>query len=405
MRKVIVLSLCLLLLVACQGGSSQEQQIDPRVRLDADKTYTVEYWDVEPPGVMDPRGEYRGKVEELVLDFCNEHPGIQVNMRWLSWTEAQQELEQALKKGTPPDLWGDWAGIAYYHGLQIPAEIWLEDEELLTPAGAKAARQGGQTWAWPRWIWPRGLLALHSQWDELDVVTAQWDWRELAECLEETDFYLQINDWNGEFSTQALQAATGYGYGQWGGQELHEVFAALELLRQEGLIDQSTEYQEITQGTNMLGGFAPALVTWMAENMDQEEVVLLPVPGISGGNTFVPCSASNLIQFRQEEYKGDDHSKATALVAQHLATNQGAVAELLWAAPAWEQANWTPDLPPWYCTFLEETMERGVPLYSLSSKGRARENEFRDKINAVLADFWAGKADAQDVAYRLEKLQ
>ncbi|HBI57346.1 MAG TPA: hypothetical protein DDY38_11010, partial [Firmicutes bacterium] len=154
--KIMTLLLCVFLFVNCSG--SQPEPINPVAPLDPELIYIVEYWDVEPPSAMDPQGLYRPGVERLAKEFCGANPGIDVRIRWLKWAEAEDELTRALRDGNPPDIFADWQGIARRdHVLQIPADTWLK-AELLTEAGKRLAAHEGRIWAWPRWLWPTGLL-------------------------------------------------------------------------------------------------------------------------------------------------------------------------------------------------------------------------------------------------------
>ncbi len=404
MRKLITLLLGALLVMGCRGGDIG--QVNPKARLDPDQIYIVAYWDVDLPQVLDPHGQYRPAVEELIAEFMTENPGIRVEPRWLTWTEAEGELARALKEGVPPDLWGDWQGLARHnHPLQIAAELWT-DSQLLTPAGRKSVFQEDQIWAWPRWTWPRGLLALaDSIGVGAEVGDAGWDWQQLGSWLKENQLTLDVNDWQGEFSCQALLAATGHPWPNWGGQEVHQLFATLERLRNQGVLSGDGEYKKITEGKIIVGGFTPALVTWLCQGVESE-LALLPLPGISNGASTVPVSSSCLVQFRQQQYKGDDHSLAAAMVAEFLARKQGVeLAELLWAAPAWEYPAWNPQFPEGYVSVLKSSIVSGVPLRALDVLGRQGEDDFRTAVTPVLQDFWRGLIDYQGVAARLEGLQ
>lgn len=404
MRKLSILMLSALIVAGCGLAGRSLERVNPQVRLDPSKSYTVVYWETELPWVLDPQGEFRPAVEELVAQFCNENPGIGVEMRWLPWTQAEAELAKALNEGVPPDVWGDWQGLARRnHPLQIAAGLWT-DPELLTPAGRRAVTQEGQIWAWPRWTWPRGLLTLTGNLRASEEVwTAGWDWQEFGQWLENNQLKLEVNDWWGEFSCQALVAAAGYGGPNWGGQEVHEVFAALEQLKRRGVVISGGEYNKITQGKIVIGGFTPAYITWLAENYDSE-LALLPLPGVSH-TSAIPVSSACLLQFRQLKYKGDDHSLASAMLAEFMVRKQSLeLARDLWAAPAWNCSDWIPDSQG-FSAVLMDSMTWGVPLYQVDAVGRKREAEFREQLSPVLEDFWAGKADYLEVAAWLEDLQ
>lgn len=393
----------ILIIAGCGLWRRELGPVSPKTRLDPDRVYTVTYWESEPPPILDPRGQYRPAVEALIEEFCSEHPGIRIKIRWLDWSQAEAELNKALGEGAPPDLWGDWQGLARRnHPLQIAAGLWA-DPQLFTPAGRRAVAQDGEVWAWPRWLWPRGLLARAEDMGE-DVRRDGWDWPEFALWLEEKEFRVEVNDWLGEFSCQALLAATGYPGPNWGGQELHQVFAALELLKKKGLLGGEGEYQKITGGKIMIGGFTPALITWLARELDAQ-LALLPLPGL-GGSASIPVSSACILQFRQQDYKGDDHSLAVAMAAEFLASQQSArLAAIFWAAPAWDHPAWAPELPQGYVEVLQEALTSGVPLRAVDVRGRKEEEEFREAITPILRDFWAGLADSAQVAARFEELQ
>lgn len=403
MRKLSAVVLGILIIAGCGLWRREPGPVNPKARLNPDKVYTVTYWEVEPPQVLDPQGKYRAKVEELVEEFCSQHPRIKIEICWLDWTEAEEELREALREGAPPDLWGDWQGLARRnHPLQIAAGLWT-DPQLFTPAGRRAVTQDGEVWAWPRWTWPRGFLARAEDVGE-ELGPGGWDWQEFGDWLEASKLQVEVNDWQGEFSCQALLAVTGNSGPNWGGQELHQVFAALELLKKKGVLSGEGEYRKITGGKIIIGGFTPALITWLAQELDCQ-LALLPLPGI-GGSASIPISSACMLQFRQQDYKGDDHSLAAAMAAEFLAAKQSAeLAEIFWAAPAWQLHAWEPKLPREYAAVLMDSMTTGVPLRAVDAMGRKREDEFRGAITSVLRDFWAGVADHQEVAARLEELQ
>ena len=412
MRKLAAILLCSMFVIWINcPGSRLPGPVNPQARLEDGKEYTIVYWEGELPKALDPHGLHKPTVEKLAADFSAANPGLLVDIRWLPWAEAETELKEALRDGTPPDVWADWQGLARMdHVLQVPADIWL-NQELMVPGGKRVVSHAGGIWAWPRWLWPNGLLTLRdsiviSDAELEQLLYSRWDWIQLGEWLEAGDLLLDVNDWQGEFTIQALLAATGFGVGQWGGQELNQVLAAIDDLRRQGRIFASGEYRKITKGKNMVGGTGPAFMIWLQENMSEEELVLLPIPGISSAS-YYPVSSANLIQFRQVKYKGDDHTLAAAMLAEFMAIGQSReMAAHFWAVPAWDGIEWENiNLPSWYYSVLTDVAQIGLPLYPIDRRGRELEKIFREEADAVLADFWAGKADIHDLALRLEELQ
>ncbi|HOC06239.1 MAG: hypothetical protein ACOX21_01045 [Bacillota bacterium] len=407
--KIIPLSLCLILFANC-FGAAPETVIDPDAALDAERTYIVEYWDVELPRALDPQSKYRPGVEKALEEFCAANPGIDVRLRWLQWTEAGEELARVLRDGNPPDIFADWQGIARSdHLLQIPASTWL-DKEHLTAAGKNMSTHEGKIWSWPLMFWPLGLLVMESRcglsMEELEaVIRSPWDWPQFAQWLESKGLQLLANDWESEFAAQALVASTGRSWGQWGGQELHQVFTGLKLVVDGGLVHKGRDTQ-ILQGEDVIGGTTPALMFWLKENYPEEQVLLLPLPA-AGSAAYLPISGVNLLQFRQLRYKGDDHARAAAMVAEFLAQEQGSqLAGLLMAASPWRDSpQESPEVPAWYSLLLREAKERGVPSRRTDKAGVIKEQEARRHAAILLAQFWAGEISPEELARGFEEFQ
>lgn len=407
--KITPLALCLVLLANC-FGSTPETVIDPSVPLDPDHTYVIEYWDVELPMALDPHRVYRPEVEKVVAEFCAANPGIDVRLRWLQWTEAEEELARVLRDGNPPDIFAHWQGIARRdHVLQIPANTWL-DKELLTEAGKNMSTHEGKIWAWPLMFWPLGLLAKESytgidQGELEDIVGSPWDWPQLAQWLENKGLHLVVNDWESEFTTQALVTSTGCSWGQWGGQELHQVFSGFELVVKEGLVTGSRN-QKLLQGDEILGGVSPALMFWLMENSPEDKVLLLPLP-TAGPTRYVPIAGANLLQFRQLNYKGDDHGRAGAMVAEFLSREKGSqLAGLLKAASPWQDSLLDQEgFPPWYALLLQEATKLGVPCRRVDKAGVVQEQESRIRTAILLAKFWAGEISSEELVPGFEEFQ
>lgn len=407
--KIIPLALCLVLFANC-FGSAPETVIDPDAALDPQRTYIIEYWDVELPQALDPHGKYRPVVEKAVAEYCTANPGIDVRLRWLQWTEAEEELARVLRDGNPPDIFADWQGIARWdHVLQIPASTWL-NKEYLTEAGKNMSAHEGKIWAWPLMYWPLGLLAMASSTgisaEDLEAaISSPWDWPQFVQWLQSTGLQLVVNDWESEFTAQALVASTGCGWGQWGGQELHQVFAGLELAARGGLVAKGRNTQ-ILQGEDVIGGVSPALMFWLKENYPDDQVLLLPLPA-AGPTRYLPITGANLLQFRQLNYKGDDHGRAAAMVAEFLAREQGShLAGLLGAASPWGGSQQeSQGFPSWYSTLLREASTLGVPSRRVDKAGVRKEQESRMHTAVLLAQFWAGEISPEELAQGFEEFQ
>lgn len=402
--KIMAVFLCVFLLLNC--GGRQPTAIDPTAAIDPERTYVIEYWDAEPPLVLDPSGCYRPEVERLAAEFEAANPGILIRIRWLNWVEAEAELARALQQGAPPDIFGDWQGLARRdHVLQVIAEPWLPVEKL-TFGGKQLVAEAGILWAWPRWLWPAGLIVSGSlvaaTAAELEqLVAGGWDWPELADWLEQQALTLAPTDWEGEFTAQALLTSSGAGWGQWSGQELHQVFAGLELLRSRGLIATGSLAQ--AKDSSLIGGVGPAALAWLAATDPGQQALMLPLPAVSP-RRCLPITGTNLIQFQRLKTKGDDHCRAAALAAEYMAVTQGSnLAQQFGAISAWlEPELGATGFGPGYTLLLAEAAAAGAPCRAVDSADRQREQLLRSQAASLLAEFWAGQIGAAELAAGFE---
>jgi hypothetical protein len=405
MKKVLFLLLVLSMLISGWGPCSRPLMhgpIDPNVTLDPNGNYVVTYWDYDLPGVYGGVG-YREFTEQLLAEFSAEHANIRVEIRWLPWNQGQELLTKALANGSPPDLYADWHGLADFdHMLQLPAGLWLQ--RSLMPAAQRALTQDGQILSWPRWIWAYGMVIQEKDLgltpDEVErLMWQRWDWEEFGNWLKEKDLKLEVSDFQGQFSGGVLLASTGRSFDLgWRGPEVYQTFEWLAELKDRGHIRAGGEFQRLAGGKVLLGGFEPALLVWLQDHF-QERVILLPIPGFYPDATWYPVKVTSIAQFRQARYKGDEHSLAAAMVAQHLSEGQAKFAPALLAIPGYSDLDWdSAILNRSIYSFLSDAALHGVPFQSVSNKGRAQERKFRSELDTVLKEFWAGKKPHQDVA-------
>lgn len=401
MRKmaVVVIVLCL-----TAGGCAADLPgvVNPDVALDPNATYTLTYWDVEVPPMLGSADQYKEATTKAIENFCRIYPNIEVAVEWLSWHHAQARLNKALRDGVPPDLYVCWQGLARYdHVLQVPAELYLTGE--LHAAAERVAMVDGRLWAWPRWLWPRGLVMLgkdiESGGSQLDEILRQgWDLEAFARWLEQEDLTVVVNDYRGEFTGQLLLAATGANFERgWGGQELSQLLSSLEAWRDADLI-RAGEYREISLGKNIIGGGTPALTQWLA-GQDWEEIVLLPLPGFYRHLSCCALESTTVLLFRQVKYQGDEHTRAAAMLAQWLAEHLGTeLAASFGAVSAWPGQASEEQLHSGYWRYLLDCADDGVALACNHRRGREEEDKFRLALNEQLAQFWAGKINGEELA-------
>ena len=74
---------------------------------------TLNYWDMQWGGPA-----FMNQIKKNVAEFNRTHPGIEVKFTELSWGDYMQKILSAVQAGTPPDVSGGDAGIAFNMNAQ-----------------------------------------------------------------------------------------------------------------------------------------------------------------------------------------------------------------------------------------------------------------------------------------------
>lgn len=128
------------------------------VRPDPRRPVKLVVWDVgQPPGPG--RSGWKEVLEQAVAPLRQAYPALEVAFRVLSWQELDAELEQALRRATPPDILGT-PEVTYLYDprWQVPIEGYLahaldpQQRAELLPGAAALTAAGGHLWGLPRWV-------------------------------------------------------------------------------------------------------------------------------------------------------------------------------------------------------------------------------------------------------------
>ncbi|MCK8817286.1 extracellular solute-binding protein [Natroniella sulfidigena] len=329
--------------------TESEFSIDPTIELAPNQVYQITYWDY--PLFFGLEDDYQEFLEGAIKEFNKFYPNIEVTYELLSFSEGEAKLKNALAEDRGPDLYHDIFGAKLIsQELQLPVSPFLnlEDEagakELddYDPLALQALSGKEEIWGLPTWLVPQvwvGNKELLAQTDlELNKVVGEgWSWQELIEVsqrLVEEDKDIIFNPHNPELFYQLLITA---GKGEWLSAEgellltekdLTKAFQFLEELRASDAFPR----EEKRMNEKLLPYFwenqaaiiAPVNL-WLLNNLYQRELkegvelTLLPPPSPSKlGKESVPVEIKSLLLFRQEEYQGDDHTKAVYKFAQFI---------------------------------------------------------------------------------------
>ncbi|MGD8399957.1 MAG: hypothetical protein PVH64_03330 [Bacillota bacterium] len=170
----------------------RELRINPGIRLDSSRSYRVLLWDYDwPLG----EGNYRQYLQQQIAEFKRHYPNIAVELRLLDLLTGPAELEEALRKGKPPDVY--CSSMAPPPGFdfkyQAPVGPYLQREVSRSryfTALRRLTEIDGVQCSFPRWVRPnlwlgnRRLLELAG----LSVAAIQargWSWEELLRLREQ----------------------------------------------------------------------------------------------------------------------------------------------------------------------------------------------------------------------------
>ena len=331
--------------------------LNPRVKTRADETYILDVW-IKLPALVDTMPA-REMLEQSIAEFGSLQPNYEVNVTYLPEAKAMEELQIALTNGTPPDLFfhAD-SSQAYFGELQLPLEIYL------TPA----ARQ-----AWPDAVWqqaavdrranalpvalfPRVMLVNMELWQPktcgpTEVAATGWTWEQFLQCISEVKTDKSVGfvpTSTGEALLASLLATWGQptafsndGTPSWTREQLLMLADAWTKLSHSDAVptpsssmDQDCLSLFLNKKTAAIGPLNHHLAKWLWESAVAKGITpaLLPMPNQTGNSDL---RGIYLSAFRQTEFKGQRHTKATAELAVYLATELAAqMQQLTGAVPA-----------------------------------------------------------------------
>ena len=366
-KQILLILLVMILIVAISGGvnfylnfANQEFTIDPEIKINPNQVYEVTYWDY--PLYFGKEKEYKSFLEEKIIEFERKYPNIKVNYKLLSPSKGRSQLKEQLDLGTPPDIYNAiWGTRLTGSKLQIPVNLLLEDQAIkqYCDLGIESFKNKKNIWGLPQFLMPQVWVANKKNLEKTNLKVAKvqregWNWREFNKVAREIndsgrEKCIIFNADNEQLLVQLLAAANedfivagenSFNY------DLNLVFQLLKDLRTQKVFPRS----EKKMAKKMLpyfwqkkAGFIAPVNFWLLDSLYQQqqrypevELTLLPIPTYSDINELTPVKVTGLLLFRQQEYQGDDHTKAVYKFAQFMNQKQSIyIAKNLKVIPAY----------------------------------------------------------------------
>ncbi|MGM0470717.1 MAG: ABC transporter substrate-binding protein [Bacillota bacterium] len=406
-------------------------KFDPTVELDLTEEYEITYWDY--PLFVGQDESYEEFLKQVIAEFNEMYPNVEVNYQLLSFKEGREKLQKSITAGQPPDIYHAIFGNQLFsRKLQIPVDLYLNQgqESKLTnynEISIKAFSYQDKLWGLPNWIYPQVWVGNQQLLEEVDFerekLETSWnqqDFLQLAQDLSKLgqDNGIIFNPYNPELYYQLLTAnqqqrlvSSNYEL-NFTAAELTKLFKFLDQLRQREVFSSSPTkmLQDLLPyfWQNKAGIIAPANM-WLLNHFylrsKQEEKVkptLLPIPTWKSEIKQSPIKVMGLLLFRQQEYQGDQHTKAAYKFAEFMNQQKSLfIAKKLKVVPTY-----LPLESLWYQEVqLSSTVKQELKsyinqgrVYQLSNVKAAKlENKIKDIVYQRALKFWQDKESINSI--------
>lgn len=342
--------------------------LNPRVKTRANDTYQLELW-VKLPALADT-AQAREMLEQSIADFSAARPNFAINVTYLTAAQAMEKLQLALQAGSPPDLFFHADSSQTFFGeLQIPLSIYLTPQEKTAWPEAvwQQAAIYDKVYALPVALFPRVMLVNTALWqptvcNQAEVTSAGWTWEQFIQCISDakgakTYGYVPTSIGDAFFASMAATwgqpAALNHdGSSAWTREQLISIAESWEQLSESQAVPTPAQNMDndclslfLGKKSACVGPINHNLAKWLWEQASKAGITpaLWPMPNQTGHSDL---RGVYLAAFRQTSYQGHRHTKATAELALHLATElAGQMHRFTGAVPAQTQLLTNLDLP------------------------------------------------------------
>ena len=354
-KKFLIFLSLLIILTIISGGihfyfnydPKKEFTIDKQAKINPNKKYKIVYWDY--PLLWGESGDYKTFLQDKIDIFQQTYPNIEIEYKFLSPLEGEIKLKQRLEAGTPPDIYNSiFADKRFNSKLQIPISLLISDEDLKKyhPAAIESFSKENKIWGLPQWLFPQVWVANESilKKADLDLTTIYqhgWNWslfRKTAQDLSSLEHkkHIIFHPYNEKLLFQLLAANKGAKIisekKEFNKERIIESFELLAELREDTVFPAPEE----KMGKKLLpyfwqgkAGIIAPVTPWLLNSIYQQHkrysnisLTLLPVPVSDNMQGKFLVETTGLVLFRQQEYQGDDHSKAVYKFAQFINQKQ-----------------------------------------------------------------------------------
>nr|WP_239559197.1 extracellular solute-binding protein [Sporohalobacter salinus] len=398
-------------------------KIDPKVQLNSEKEYEITYWDY--PLFIGQEKEYEEFLEESISEFNDMYPNIKVNYRLLSFIKGRNKLRNRLKSGNPPDIYhGIFGNKLISKEFQIPVNIFFKEgeqseKERYNKIGLKAFTYNQQIWGLPNWIKPQILVGNQSLFNKGNLTVNQiekkgWKWHDFQQKATEIadlnkNSSIIFNPYNPKLFYQLLNAngkerlVTSKGDLAFSANDLKSIFEFLDNLRSEEVFPRKPEEMNkklLQHFWQQKAGIIAPVNMWLLNNLYQRNkqesninLTLLPLPTNNLNQKYVPIDVTGLLLFRQQNYKGDAHTKAAYKFAKFINQQKNLfIAKKLKVLPAYLplESLWREEvkLKDYLKQQLLNYSNRGITERLNGFDNIRQEAKIKDVINESYKDFW-----------------
>lgn len=423
--------------------------VNPYVPLNPDRTYALDYWDTAWPVLWEDEHRYQDFLDQAVRAFQKQYPNVTVNIRLARPGELEGNISQALNGRTPPDVYsGPFLPFLAANRRLVPVTPFLplEERDLFAPPALAGVGEGGQVWAWPRWIevyaWAGNARILASAgidhnrvsregWSRADFLAAARAIRGDSRTTWEKPYGLVLDHSRPESFHQLMLGAgspsllTPEGAPRRTAPAVREVAGFLNVLWKERVFpaDADRMPEKIldlfwTGRTAVIGPVGPGFLRHLSERLGRiregdlkgatpVDVTLLPVPGGPDAQPVVPLSVHALAVFRPRPAEDPARARLAVEFARFLITSAGPWLEAeLATVPAYLpfHSAWREklSLDPPLIDFLLRGSATGTPFPFLSPPAARTEHRLWAEVVApALRTFWAGNLDPETLERRI----
>lgn len=424
-RRVLVLALAASLLSAgiftMRSRLSGEVRVNPNARLDPEQVYSVRAWVSKP--LIPTMGDYVQEVEGLVAEFTAANRNISVEISFIPENVLADKVVSAQNAGEPPDLLLNTnSSLVSYGALQVPLGLYLtkEEEALWVPSAIGQSSLGREIAGFPVAFSSRVYMvnpAIFSvDGTRLEEVVQQgWTYEQFLSAVSRSSVRgtpgIAITN-SGSPMLQTLAVSLGkpspvgdLGQLLWGKEDLLQMAGLWRKLADTvgsenvGVPNEDSLGQFLKGRVAIIGPLNPQLTRWLLTEAQGRQLkpVLLPIPAVKA--PVSDLAAINLMLFRQEPYQGHSHTKASALLAKHLAQGLGSIlSRHLAVIPYYRGANVEP-LPfsTGYGAYANVSLAPSVPYTSRFEMSKTQEI-WGLALGPLWSDFVAGKLTPEQFA-------